>query len=264
MSVNSKMTAIADEIRAVTGGTEPLTLDDMAENVPKVYEAGKKSEYDAFWDTYQQNGERTSYACGFAGTGWNEHTLKPKYDIKPTTAYGMFWYLDVGANIDLVKIAEEQGIEFDFSNCANFNYFSYASGVVRLGVIDTRSVNGFGQFVASNGTLHTIEKLILRDDGSQKIDNNTWFLPSNSTFRNITIEGKLGGSVRCVCANMTKASLTSFLTALYDGSEGKTLTLSKTAVNREFETAADLKDGVSSAEWKALVEAKPNWTISLV
>ena len=44
MSVNQKMTAIADAIRDKTGGTSPLTLDDMAAAVPEVFEAGKSSE----------------------------------------------------------------------------------------------------------------------------------------------------------------------------------------------------------------------------
>lgn len=239
-------------------------LTTIAENMPKVYEAGKNAAYDAFWDAYQQNGERVNYHTGFAGKGWNEHAFKPKYDIKPTTAYMMFYQIPTNANIDLVKTAEEQGIVFDFSNCTNFTYFAYSPGVVRLGTIDTRSAKSFQQFLASNSTLHTIEKLILKEDGSQTIGNATWFLPSNSTFKNITIEGKLGASVRCVCANMTKASLTSFLTALYEESTEKTLTLSKTAVNMEFETAEGLNDGVNSAEWAALVNAKQNWTISLV
>ena len=32
-------------------------LTAIAENVPKVYEAGQKSEYDRFWDAYQNNGK---------------------------------------------------------------------------------------------------------------------------------------------------------------------------------------------------------------
>ena len=44
MSVQEKMTDIADAIREKTGGTEPLTLDDMAASVPEVYEAGKTAE----------------------------------------------------------------------------------------------------------------------------------------------------------------------------------------------------------------------------
>lgn len=46
MSVDSKMTAIADNIRDKTGGTEPLSLDEMAESIDEVYEAGQKSMVD--------------------------------------------------------------------------------------------------------------------------------------------------------------------------------------------------------------------------
>ncbi len=41
MSVNEKMTAIADAIRDKTGGTDALTLDDMAQAIPDVYDAGR-------------------------------------------------------------------------------------------------------------------------------------------------------------------------------------------------------------------------------
>ena len=237
-------------------------LTTIAENMPKVYEAGKDAEYNSFWDAYQQNGERADYHTGFAGKGWNEHTFKPKYDIKPTNAYMMFYQIPENANIDLVKTAEEQGIEFDFSNCTNFTYFAYSPGVVRLGTIDTRSAKSFPQFLGSNGKLHTIEKLILKDDGTQTISNELWFLPTGLV--NITIEGKLGASVRCVAKGMTKKSMQSFISSLYEESVGKTLTLSKVAVDREFETAAGLDNGTSSTEWDEIINTKPNWTISLV
>lgn len=42
MSVQEKMTAIADAIRSKTGKTETLGLDAMAAAVPEVYEAGKQ------------------------------------------------------------------------------------------------------------------------------------------------------------------------------------------------------------------------------
>lgn len=44
MSVNSKMTAIADAIRAKTGSTDALTLDGMAAAIPNVYAAGEAAE----------------------------------------------------------------------------------------------------------------------------------------------------------------------------------------------------------------------------
>lgn len=43
MSIYSKMTAIADAIREKTGGTNPLTLDAMAEAIARI-EAGGGGE----------------------------------------------------------------------------------------------------------------------------------------------------------------------------------------------------------------------------
>jgi len=96
MSLKEKMTAIADAIRAKTGGTEPLTLDGMAEAIPEFFDAGKQSEYDAFWDTFQQNGNRTNYNRAFfsetmAQSGWNDENYNPKYDIVTTSGAQTFW-----------------------------------------------------------------------------------------------------------------------------------------------------------------------------
>lgn len=77
-TVNDKMTAINDAIREKTGGTEPLTLDGMAESIPEVYEAGKS----AMWDNVQNYGNRKSYNNGFLGWGGKE--IKPKHKVEPT------------------------------------------------------------------------------------------------------------------------------------------------------------------------------------
>ena len=81
MSINTAMTAIADAIRNKTGGTEKLSLDDMATAVEEVYSAGEKSQYDEFWDSIQNNGTRRSYNYAFAWNGWNTKIFKPKYNI---------------------------------------------------------------------------------------------------------------------------------------------------------------------------------------
>ena len=47
MSVNEKMTAIADAIRQYTGDTEKLTLDAMAEGIPRVRNKGYSLGYNA-------------------------------------------------------------------------------------------------------------------------------------------------------------------------------------------------------------------------
>ena len=72
-------------------------LTTVAENVSKVYEAGKKSEYDDFWDRYQINGTRTSYSYAFAGEGWGAINFKPKYTIKPKNAQYMFAQMQTSA-----------------------------------------------------------------------------------------------------------------------------------------------------------------------
>lgn len=108
MSVNSKMTAIADAIREKTGKTEKLSLDAMEEGIEDVYDAGfeagqngdggsydqgytdgQKAEYDAFWDAFQENGNRQHYAFAFCHKGWSDKNYNPKYPIVPRNANGL-------------------------------------------------------------------------------------------------------------------------------------------------------------------------------
>lgn len=104
MTVNKKMTAIANAIRSRTGETEKLSLDDMASGVNDVYDVGyavgEQNAYDAFWDAYQQNGERTNYTQGFSGYGWTDETFKPKYPIIANEARYMFAYVTI-SNINV-------------------------------------------------------------------------------------------------------------------------------------------------------------------
>lgn len=43
--------------------------------------AGRQEQYNEFWDTYQNNGTRTSYANAFYNSFWNDTTYNPKYPI---------------------------------------------------------------------------------------------------------------------------------------------------------------------------------------
>lgn len=77
------------EVRAIALVNEGLTLSDLAvaevkslEEIPEKvdevylygteegYESGKKSQYDAFWDAYQNYGKRNQYVCAFSYGGW--------------------------------------------------------------------------------------------------------------------------------------------------------------------------------------------------
>ncbi|MBO7176024.1 MAG: hypothetical protein J6W14_01500, partial [Clostridia bacterium] len=93
----ANIAAIASKIREKTGGAETYTTAEMPSGVESVYEAGKKAEYDAFWDSFQENGNKKAYAYVFAGSGWNKETFRPKYSVSLSGAaasISMFRYFN--------------------------------------------------------------------------------------------------------------------------------------------------------------------------
>jgi hypothetical protein len=50
------------------------------EDYDRVFEAGKKAEWDAFWDAYQDYGNRVQYPNAFYM--WDDTYFKPKYPIR--------------------------------------------------------------------------------------------------------------------------------------------------------------------------------------
>ena len=115
----------------------------------------------------------------------------------------------------------------------------------------------------SNPTLHTVLGEI---DFSECVNVNSTF-SSASTLINIRFKaGTLSRSIDTLsgCRVLSKESLTSIVRGLSDTASGQTLTVSRTAVNKAFETSEGANDGSESTEWTALVGEKSNWTISLV
>lgn len=261
MSVNEKMTALADAIRAKTGKTETLNLDQMAESVPEVYEAGKKSEYDAFWDNYQQNGNRTIYNSAF-GCCWNKDNFKPKYSLRPTSAYMMF-FNNTGAVIDLGEVAEDYfdnlGIELDFSKAKNLTYGIATLHAKRFKKIDISSASSTMQLFYSHNNVVNNNNSVEEIDEFVSSEITTY---ENSTFqhaiwlREIRIKGVIATGVINFQWNtkLSKASIESIVNALSPNTSGLTCTLSQTAVNNAFTTS----------DWNTLKDTKTNWNIALV
>ncbi len=232
----------------------------VAENVPKVYEAGMSAEWHRFWDAFQLNGTRTAYVNAFysagdgaAGGGWTDELFKPKYDIKPVGACENIFFR-VGAK-DFTK--NGCGVEIDFSQATNFNGAFYASSVEKVGVLDLRKVGTFNNGFAYCRRLKTIEKIILAESGSQIIDDGMFMYASN--LEEIRFEGAIGGyGMRFNWSSkLSKASITSIINALYGSSSGRNVTLMSAAVTSAF-------GSTTAQEWLDLVATKPTWTISLV
>lgn len=169
------------------------------------FDEGKQAAYNEFWDNFQDNGNRVNYERAFSG--FTVETFKPKYDIKPTHVYGMFWGCQM--NIDLQAKLDELGIVLDFSNSGygnGSNYIFSGSKFTRIGVVNTTNwKSNVPQTFQNCSQLITIDKLILREDGAQAF---TQTFTSCSKLENISIEGKIGQD----CAfnyskNLTRDSL---------------------------------------------------------
>lgn len=253
-------------------------LTTIAENEPKVYEAGKtsgeatieQSQWNEFWDTFQTNGNRKSYAYCFQGGTWSDQTFKPKYDLKPTNATYMFAYnghYDGARLIDIKELLEEVGVTLDTSSCTNMTGFCYlAKSITRFPIISHEGATNLNSTFHQCTALKSIEKLILKADGTNTFQNNSYDRPfySCSALEHMIVEGVIGKSNFNVqwSTKLDKESIVSIVNALSPTTSGLTVTLSKTAVNNAFGiNLDDVTTYPEGSEWYELRNSKSNWTI---
>lgn len=187
-----------------------------------VHEAGVsegiKSAYDAFWDEFQKNGEPKQYNNAFC-TGWTDVNYNPKYPIT------------IPANTALSYL------------------YAYNTSVTDTKVTITAPYTTVYMFYWM-ANCHTIRKLVVTE---QTTFSDAFYYCNK--LQNIVIEGVIANNIDLQWSTvLSKASIQSIVGALSTTASGKTLTLSKTAVNNAFTTA----------EWTALANTRSNWTISLV
>lgn len=183
-------------------------LTTVAENIPKVYEAGQQSEYDSFWDSLQDNGTRTAYWGGFAG--WRNTAFKPKYPL---------------------------------NNVTTCNYMFYGAFVTTVPPI-TFMGSDISQAYAHTGQIVTIECMKLKEDGSQTFVQP---FDSCAGLKNLTIEGTIGQNGFNVqwSTRLTYESLISIKNALADKSadtSGTTWVITVGNTNKAKYTETDLQE----------------------
>lgn len=259
----------------MTNVAEKLTT--IAENIPKVYDAGKrvgaetneafeegkKAEYDEFWDSYQDYNRAGDCDSRFSGRGWNDITFKPKYDIpynpKWQTSFSkMFANCDI---TDLAKILEESKVKLDWENVSRADQmFYWANRMTAVPEIDVSNIENCYAMFSTATSLVTIEKLKV----SAKTNLNNAFYDCQS-LENIEVEGELAYFQTNFeqSTKLSKASIISIIEALSKKVSGNyTLTLSLAAVDEAFRDGKD--EGSWSTEWNNLTTSKENWTINLV
>lgn len=234
-----------------------------------------EKHYDEFWDIFQDYGNRTNYNSGF-GLGWTKKNFKPKYDIKPTFAYqfnqsGSYEQLLREGQVVMKELEEEQGITFDFSKCPNLTQLNAGLLFSELNVIDMASATSTADLIFYCGytsgstreqlALRRIERLILYD--INKFSSNSFGYAVGLEY--VGFEGVLAtsGLNLSYSTKLNKESHIKLINTLSSTTSGLSVTLSKTAVNKAFETSSGANDGSTSIEWLNLIATKSNWTISL-
>ena len=230
-------------------------IAELEQYATEAYEAGKQAENIKFWNGQTVNGNRTNFDYAFYGEGWNDDTFKLPYTIQPTRAGYMFKGCRITKSEHLKKL--------NFSGCANFVQTFMESSIEELGIIDTSNAGaGFGglnQTFMYCQNLKKIEKVILPKT-PMRIDGFGYC----SSLTEIRFEGTAySGFDLQWSTQLSKASIISIINALSTTTSGLSVTLSKNAVNKAFETSNGANDGSTSAEWLALVATKSNWTVAL-
>ena len=222
-------------------------LQTIAENEQRVFDSGKKKAWNDFWDTFQANGSRTLYTAAFS-SDWNDEIFKPKYNINVVAGNKMFYKSKI---TNLKQILIDCGVVLDFSKATTLDeVFSENSFITHLPTIDTRSASRFSALFYSASKLVEIEKLILKDDGSQSYNrafNNLWLL------ENIVVEGKFGENLPFAQSPLlTNDSVNSIINALKD--------YSGTSNTRTLTLHADVKAKLT--EEQIAIANQKGWTIA--
>lgn len=221
---------------------EKLTI--IAENQRDVYNAGfaagqaQGGGNSAFWDAYQQNGNRTDYNLAFAGIGWNAETFKPKYVIRPigNVAYQMFARTGVETVDETV---------LDFSQVTTTQMAMYMSHSLKNVTIDTSSLTTFSDLFNYG---YAIETLVLKN--VPETCNFTGGFTLCRNLKNFTVTGTIGGTALNLSDSslLTDASVNCIIEHLKDrtGTTEAKITLHKD-VGAKLTQAQ--KDAISAKNW---------------
>lgn len=271
MTIAEKLTQIAENEQKVydAGYQEALKVGGNDE----WYAKGKQEEYDAFWNMIQDHGNRTDYGQAFRNWRSSTEYLRPKYKVVPTASTSA---MNTFYNCEGLKKVEAK--YFDFSKKTRGGY--QGSGwyhtfttcgeleeIEDIGIMpDTDLTNTFAH-------CPNLTKIVMI-----RVDVNT--VISSGIFENckslesVTFDGEIGYGMNLKWSTkLTETSIRNIIEHLSDNVSGKTLTLSKAAVDEAFKFVSDLTDGtpfevLGSAEdnpyWPQLRDSKPNWQITLI
>lgn len=189
--------AIAEKKEIINSNKE--TINGLAE---RVYAAGQKSEWDTFWDAFQENGQRETYQYAFGGECWTSETFNPKHPFSSVRApYMMF----MGSALEYIPI------------------------------IQFHPKATYGDVFRGAKNLKTIEKLVFTQDATYAPNIGSGCFQDCAALENLIIEGTIYSSGLNVSwsTKLTHESLMSIINALADrsGNTSQTWTVTLGATN---------------------------------
>ncbi len=195
MNAADKLTTIAENVpkvyeagelkgydRGFTEGISEGLMDGYSAGLEDGYQKGQREEYDRFWDSFQQNGERISYNYAFQSPRWNDNNYNPKYPINASAAINIF------ANN---KNITDTKVPIIVTGVTLNNTFSFSS-------------------------LVTIRELVVDENTTQA--SNAGF-DGLSSLQNLTITGTITFNLNLSWSPLTHESIMSVISALKDYSE---------------------------------------------
>ena len=204
-------------------------LTTVAENMPQVYEAGQKAEYDKFWEVFQDGDKIQNYYYAFAVGRFNDTTYNPKYPIRcssgTTPGRNMFY----NSQITDTKVAI-------YAN--NNNLYQAFNNATALKTIRLLNVYESTTFDAT--------------------------FTQCTSLKDITMDGVIGQSFDIRHSPLTTASIVSIIEHLSTTASGKALTLNTNAVNKMTFPYTSTQSGVTYNTWDELISIRSNWNISKV
>lgn len=254
-------------------------LTTIAENTPKVYEAGLgqgeeniKTQFwkDILrWDGVSESGQPTNLNNAFSGVYWTKDTFKPPCRIvpnsEPSSARGMFAYFNLGETKrdNMVSITYDM---LDLSNCKTNTsvYGMFENATFESIEVDLSGVPQlYNTFSCNNGgKIYKIRTKINATTFSNCFNN------ASMLEELILEEGSgIGGNGFNVqwSTKLNKASFISIYNALSPNTTGLSITVSKTAINNAFGINVDNETTYPvGSEYYNLRHSKDNWTINYI
>lgn len=221
------------------------TQEELDAAVSNGYDAGvedgKQAEWNAFWDAFQDNGNRTEYGYAFRTTCWTDENFRPKYPFI-LGRYGAYQMFQGTGITDFTR----DGIVLDFSEAVDMRYIfaDTKNTEMKLPTIDMSSASAtyqtFGNYWGKDLSV------ILREE----TDYSDTFA-GTLYLENLSINGTISKAIKLKDSSLlSDESIQSVINALKDltGATAQTLTLHATV-------GAKLTDAQ-----KATITAK-NWTL---